>query len=127
MSSTVPGTSETDKREEDARPAWIAPATWAALPVLLRATLRCAALEADEIRAASPHLDRLLRTRYAREIAAPIEICPQGRSMLNSGEDTIGRSGLGGHTVGAHGGTVAPSLAAPRDSALTHLHSKRDR
>jgi DnaA N-terminal domain len=58
-----------DAQVEDARPEWIAPATWASLPVLLRAVLLGSHREGDEICAASPQLDRLLRTRYALPIA----------------------------------------------------------
>jgi hypothetical protein len=58
-----------DTQAADARPEWIAPATWAELPVLLRAALLGSRLEAGQIRAAAPPLDRLLRTRYAQPVA----------------------------------------------------------
>ena len=50
------------------RPDWIAAERWAALPSMLRAALIGSALVDGELQIASPYLDRLLRTRYAREV-----------------------------------------------------------
>ena len=49
-------------------PSWIGAERWDSLPAMLRAALIGSTLASGEIQAVSPHLDRLLRTRYAREV-----------------------------------------------------------
>jgi hypothetical protein len=55
--------------EADGRPAWIAADRWARLPPLLRAALIGSTLVDGCVHIASPYLDRMLRTSYAREVA----------------------------------------------------------
>jgi hypothetical protein len=57
----------------DHRPNWIGAAQWVALPAMLRAALIGSTIVDGRIQAVSPHLTRLIATRYACEVAALIE------------------------------------------------------
>jgi hypothetical protein len=54
----------------DQRPSWIAPERWLNLPAVLRAALIGSSLVDGAVVARSPHLERLLATRYQSEVAA---------------------------------------------------------
>jgi hypothetical protein len=55
--------------DPDHRPDWISAVRWGALPAMLRAALIGSILVDGKVRAVSPHLGWLLRTRYGREVA----------------------------------------------------------
>jgi hypothetical protein len=59
----------------DHRPDWISASQWAALPAMLRAALIGSMVVEGAVQAISPHLTRLITTRYAREVAAIIGVC----------------------------------------------------
>jgi hypothetical protein len=56
----------------DHRPDWIGAGQWAALPAMLRAALIGSIVVEGTVQAISPHLTRLITTRYAREVVAII-------------------------------------------------------
>jgi hypothetical protein len=52
------------------RPEWISANEWITLPAMLRAALLGSTMTEGTLQMVSPHLARLLATRYACEIAA---------------------------------------------------------
>ena len=54
----------------DYRPDWISANQWVALPAMLRAALIGSTMTDGALQPASPHMARLLATRYAYEVAA---------------------------------------------------------
>ena len=52
----------------ESRPVWIAAERWAALPAMLRAALAGSELSDGAVQCRSPHLSRVLQTRFAREV-----------------------------------------------------------
>jgi hypothetical protein len=70
--------------DPDHRPGWIGAERWDGLPAMLRAALIGSAAIDGEIRAASPHMDRVLRTRYVREVSELIDAVCGGPAQLGS-------------------------------------------
>jgi len=68
-SSTEPPSPPEPAPDPALRPTWISVERWDILPAMLRAVLIGATLIDGSVHAASPYLDRLLRTRCAREVA----------------------------------------------------------
>jgi hypothetical protein len=67
--------------EEPTRPDWIAPGAWAALPALMRTALMGATLVEGTVQCATRALDRLLMTRYGRELAGLLNTQPHDITM----------------------------------------------
>jgi hypothetical protein len=66
--ANAPAQAEADAPTTDGCPAWIAAERWVALPAMLRAALAGSELIDGVVRGRSPHLGRVLRLRFAREV-----------------------------------------------------------
>ena len=69
---TIAADQEVRPSAIDHRPGWISAAHWGSLPTMLRAALIGATLSDGAVQAISPHLTRLIKMRYAHEVAALI-------------------------------------------------------
>jgi len=65
--ANAPAHAESDVSNLEGCPPWIAAERWATLPAMLRAALASSELVDGEVRCRSPHLGRVLQTRFARE------------------------------------------------------------
>jgi hypothetical protein len=66
--SNAPAPAESDKPNIDGCPTWIAAERWVTLPAMLRAALAGSELVDGAVQCRSPHLSRVLQTRFAREV-----------------------------------------------------------
>jgi hypothetical protein len=80
--ANAPAQAEADAPTTDGCPAWIAAERWAALPVLLRAALAGSDLIGGEVQCRSPHLSRVLRVRFTREVGELVVAAEQYSAML---------------------------------------------
>jgi hypothetical protein len=76
----------------DHRPDWISANQWVTLPTMLRAALIGSTVRDGVVQAISPHLTRLIATRYVRElaalgVAASSEVCHANRALAEAIQD----------------------------------------
>jgi len=70
------------------RPDWISANQWGTLPAMLRAALIGSIVTNGALQAVSPHLNQLIATRYAREVAAlGLELHAHFNCRLGTGHD----------------------------------------
>jgi chromosomal replication initiation ATPase DnaA len=68
----------------DHRPDWIRADQWSSLPAMLRAALIGSTVIEGAVQAISPHLTRLIATRYMHEVAALIAVVEPAPGTANA-------------------------------------------